>query len=113
VPSLRSWHQDPSAKGALAALPEGHIIPIVNVNDTVTVEGIMVGDNDNLAAITSALVEADLLVLLTDVNGVYERSPSQAPTAKPTPYAARSAWVRRSGSRPRSCTPTDPWVRAN
>jgi glutamate 5-kinase len=50
---------------------------VVNENDTVSVEEIRVGDNDNLAAHTAALVEADLLILLTDVPGVYDRDPSE------------------------------------
>jgi glutamate 5-kinase len=50
-------------------------VPIVNENDTVAVEELKFGDNDNLSALTAALVEADLLVMLTDVEGLYTHDP--------------------------------------
>jgi glutamate 5-kinase len=83
-----------SARGALSALLEGGIVPIVNENDTVSVEEIMVGDNDNLAAITAALVDADLLVLLTDVDGVYSTKPAAGGSATPIPFAASASVLR-------------------
>ena len=52
------------------------VVPIVNENDTVATEEIRFGDNDNLAATIVNAVEADLLVILTDVDGLYERPPS-------------------------------------
>jgi glutamate 5-kinase len=52
-------------------------VPIVNENDTVAVEEIKVGDNDNLSALVASLIEADLLVLLTDVDGLYTADPSR------------------------------------
>jgi len=82
-----------NAKNAFAVLSAAGIVPIVNENDTVSVEEIMVGDNDNLAAHTAALVEADLLVLLTDVAGVYDRDPSD-PEAKLIEYAATADELR-------------------
>ncbi len=66
-----------AARRALGALLNAGIVPIVNENDTVSVDEIEVGDNDNLAAITSALVDADLLVLLTDVPGVLTGDPEE------------------------------------
>ena len=51
------------------------IIPIVNENDTVAVEEIMLGDNDNLAAHITSLIEADLLIMLTDIEGLYDKDP--------------------------------------
>jgi len=83
-----------SARGALGALLEGGIVPIVNENDTVSVEEIMVGDNDNLAAITAALVDADLLVLLTDVDGVYASKPAADGSDSPIPFAASATALR-------------------
>jgi glutamate 5-kinase len=56
-------------------------VPIVNENDTVSVDEIVVGDNDHLAAMTAALVDADILALLTDVPGVLSGDPAQDPTA--------------------------------
>ncbi len=51
------------------------IIPIVNENDTVAVEEMKFGDNDHLSALVATLLEADLLVILSDVEGVYDRDP--------------------------------------
>jgi glutamate 5-kinase len=76
-----------TARQALSALLEKGVVPIVNENDTVSVDEIMVGDNDNLAAMTAALVDADLLVLLTDVAGVYPRDPRDDPSVVPIPFA--------------------------
>ena len=75
-----------TARQALAALLSARIVPIVNENDTVSVDEIMVGDNDSLAATTAALVDADLLVLLTDVAGVYREDPASAPNAEPVAF---------------------------
>ena len=76
-----------TARQTLSALLERGVVPIVNENDTVSMDGLKVGDNDNLAAMTAALVDADLLVLLTDVAGVYSSDPNEHPDAKPIPFA--------------------------
>lgn len=70
-----------AASRALGTLLEAGIVPIVNENDTVSVDEIVVGDNDNLAAMTAALVDADLLALLTDVPGVLSADPTKDPDA--------------------------------
>jgi glutamate 5-kinase len=64
-----------NARKTLLTLLRIGIIPIVNENDTVAVEEIMFGDNDNLAALVTSLVEADLLVLLTNIDGLYTNDP--------------------------------------
>ncbi len=64
-----------NARKTLFTLLGMGVIPIVNENDTVAVEEIMLGDNDNLAALVTSLVEADLLVLLTDIEGLYNKDP--------------------------------------
>ncbi|MBI3303248.1 MAG: glutamate 5-kinase, partial [Deltaproteobacteria bacterium] len=61
-----------NAKHTMCTLLEAGVIPIVNENDTVAVEEIQLGDNDNLSALVAVLVEADLLVILSDVAGLYE-----------------------------------------
>ncbi len=71
-----------AASRALGTLLEAGVVPIVNENDTVSVDEIVVGDNDNLAAMTAALVDADLLALLTDVPGVMSADPAKDPDAK-------------------------------
>jgi len=58
------------------------VIPIVNENDSVVVEEIKFGDNDSLSCLVSLLVNANLLVMLTDVDGLYEKDPVINQTAK-------------------------------
>ena len=61
------------------------IIPIVNENDTVAtdeLEGLSIGDNDTLSAIVATLTDADLLVILTDIDGLYDKDPRKYPDAK-------------------------------
>ena len=64
-----------NAKHTFQMLLESSIIPIVNENDTVAVEEMKFGDNDHLSALVATLLEADLLVILSDVQGVYDRDP--------------------------------------
>lgn len=64
-----------NARNTLAALLDQRVIPIVNENDTVATEEIRVGDNDNLSALVANLVEAELLVLLTDQPGLFTADP--------------------------------------
>ena len=70
-----------NARNTLLALLGFGVVPIVNENDTVAVEEIKVGDNDNLSALVASLIEADLLVLLTDVDGLYTADPARDPGA--------------------------------
>lgn len=58
------------------------VIPVINENDTVATEEIRFGDNDTLAALVTNLIEADLLLILTDQRGLYERDPREDPEAK-------------------------------
>lgn len=64
-----------NARNTLLTLLRLGVIPIVNENDTVAVEEIKVGDNDNLSALVASLIDADLLVILTDVDGLYTGNP--------------------------------------
>ncbi|RMG18635.1 MAG: glutamate 5-kinase, partial [Deltaproteobacteria bacterium] len=64
-----------NARHTLGRLLKAGVVPIVNENDTVSVEEIRVGDNDQLAALCVGLAGADLLVLLSDVAGVYDGDP--------------------------------------
>jgi glutamate 5-kinase len=59
------------------------VIPIVNENDTLAVSEIKFGDNDTLSAITAAMIHADLLFLMTDVDCLYDKNPRKFPDAKP------------------------------
>src|SRR5438477_2241194 len=71
-----------NARNTLLALLRFGVLPIVNENDTVAVEEIKVGDNDNLSALVASLIEADLLVLLTDVDGLYTANPAVSGDAR-------------------------------
>jgi glutamate 5-kinase len=64
-----------NAKHAVMTLLEWRVLPIVNENDTVVVEEIKLGDNDNLSALTAILLEADLLLILSDVDGLHTADP--------------------------------------
>jgi glutamate 5-kinase len=65
-----------NARNTLAVLFENRVVPIINENDTVAVEEIKLGDNDNLSAMVANLVEADLLIILSDIDGFYSDDPS-------------------------------------
>ncbi|MEO0443740.1 MAG: glutamate 5-kinase [Pseudomonadota bacterium] len=64
-----------NARATLTTLMDLGVIPVVNENDTVVTDEIRFGDNDTLAALVANLVEADVLVLLTDQEGMYNRDP--------------------------------------
>lgn len=64
-----------NAKHTFETLLDSSIVPIVNENDTVAVEEMKFGDNDHLSALVATLLSADLLVILSDVEGVYDRDP--------------------------------------
>ncbi|OBS09490.1 glutamate 5-kinase [Acidihalobacter prosperus] len=70
-----------NARSTLRALLALGIIPIVNENDTVASDEIRFGDNDTLGALVANLVEADLLIILTDQRGLFDRDPRQHPDA--------------------------------
>jgi len=70
------------------------VVPIVNENDTVSVSEIKFGDNDTLSAITSSMIHADYLFLLTDVDGLYTANPRKDPTAQPIEVVTSIATIR-------------------
>ncbi len=71
-----------NARGTLNTLLELGVVPVVNENDTVATDEIRLGDNDTLGALTVNLIEADLLVILTDQQGLYDSDPRTNPDAK-------------------------------
>lgn len=73
----------------LARLLELDAIPIINENDTVATNEIVIGDNDTLAAIVAKSVNADKLVLLSDIDGLYTADPHKDPNAKLIKYVNR------------------------
>ena len=76
-----------NARSTLNTLLDLGVIPIVNENDTVTTDEIRLGDNDTLAALVANLIEADLLVLLTDQQGLLDGDPRTHPDARLIPEA--------------------------
>ena len=64
-----------NARNTLLTLLDFSVIPIINENDTVVVQEIKFGDNDNLSALVTNLVNADLLIILSDIDGLYDRDP--------------------------------------
>ena len=86
-----------NSRNTLTALLAQGVIPIVNENDTVATEEIRVGDNDNLSALVANLIEADLLVMLTDQSGLYTADPRSDPAAElireiSGPFIPKSIW---------------------
>ena len=78
-----------NARHALAELLERNVVPVINENDVVSVEEIKFGDNDTLAGMVVDLVEADLLVILTDAGGVFSADPRVDPAARLVPLIDR------------------------
>lgn len=74
-----------NARNTLNTLLSKNIIPIINENDTVSVAEIAFGDNDNLSAMVAMLMDADILINLTDIDGVYTKDPRTCPDAEHMP----------------------------
>jgi glutamate 5-kinase len=70
-----------NARNTLFTLLQWNVVPIINENDTVATDELKFGDNDNLAALICNLVEADLLLLLTNTEGLYAKDPREDPEA--------------------------------
>ncbi len=93
-----------NARRALDCLLSQRVLPIINENDTVSVDEIKLGDNDSLAGLVVGLIEADLLVVLSDIDGLYTADPRTNPAAtridqvaKVTPEIERLAGGSVSG----------------
>lgn len=75
-----------NARNTCRLLLEKKIIPIINENDSVSINEIKVGDNDSLSAFVASLIDADLIVILTDIDGLYDSDPRENPNAKRLDY---------------------------
>lgn len=73
------------ARGMMKALMELGVLPIINENDAVAADEIKIGDNDTLSAMVASIADADLLILLSDVAGLYDKNPSKYPDAQMIP----------------------------
>ena len=82
---LRSRKRFLNAKHTLEALLEHKVIPIINENDSVTIDEIKIGDNDTLSATVACLLNAQLLIILSDVDGLFSRDPSSKMRAGDAP----------------------------
>jgi glutamate 5-kinase len=71
-----------NARNTIYTLLSWKVVPIINENDTVWVEEIKLGDNDNLAAMITLLMDADVLINLTDIDGLYDKDPRVYPDAE-------------------------------
>ena len=89
-----------NARATMQELLRIGAVPIINENDTVSVDELKLGDNDNLAAAVATLVDADMLFIATDTHGLYSGHPTRDPDARPLPR--RPTRVRIMGLRTRS-----------
>jgi glutamate 5-kinase len=78
-------HRTLNIRNAMFTLIDEGVVPVINENDSVSVDEIKIGDNDTLAALTATLWNADLLILLSDIDGVYDSDPKADKTAKLIP----------------------------
>ncbi|CCD23881.1 uncharacterized protein NDAI_0C02210 [Naumovozyma dairenensis CBS 421] len=97
---ILNWNQFKNAQNTINALLNLNVVPIVNENDTLSISEIKFGDNDNLSAITSVLINADYLFLFTDVDCLYTENPNQLQSHlhsqhSSTSLASLSSWASR------------------
>jgi len=85
---LRNRRRYLNARATLKELLALGALPVVNENDTVSVDELKLGDNDNLAAIVAALIDADVLFIATDIDGLYDANPRTHPDARLVPEVA-------------------------
>lgn len=78
-----------NARSTLLGLLHHRVVPIVNENDVVATDELRFGDNDNLSAVVANLIDADLLLLLTDIDGLYTADPRGDPAARLIPEVHR------------------------
>ena len=77
-----------NARNTLYTLLSWKVVPIINENDTVWIEEIKLGDNDNLAAMITLLMDSDVLINLTDIDGLYSKDPRTCPEAELIPIVS-------------------------
>lgn len=82
-------------RNTMFTLVDENVIPIINENDSVAFDEIRIGDNDNLSALTARLWSADLLILFSDIDGVYTDNPKTNPNAKLVAVVPNVAQLRK------------------
>jgi glutamate 5-kinase len=99
---LAHRHRYLNARHTLETLLEWGIVPVINENDTVMVEEIKFGDNDQLSALVASLVGADLLIILSDIEALFDADPRHNPQARPVRYVEKvdAEVLRMAGDSP-------------
>ena len=75
-------HRTLNIRNAMFTLIDEGVVPVINENDSVSVDEIKIGDNDTLAALTATLWNADLLIILSDIDGVFDKDPKNDEDAR-------------------------------
>jgi glutamate 5-kinase len=88
-------HRTLNMRNTLFTLIDEGIVPIINENDTVSVEEIKIGDNDNLAALSAILWGADILILFSDIDGLYDKNPKEFKDAALVPEVRDIEAIRK------------------
>lgn len=78
-------HRYTNSRNTFMELMRQHVIPIVNENDVVALDELKIGDNDNMSALVAGIVDADLVIILSDVDGLYTANPQTHPEAELVP----------------------------
>ena len=91
---FQDHHRELNIRNALFTLVDEGVVPIVNENDSVSVDEIKIGDNDTLSALTANLWAADLLILMSDIDGVYDSDPNTHEDAVLIEYVSNVAQLR-------------------
>lgn len=81
-------HRYTNTRNTFMELMRQHVIPIVNENDVVALDELKIGDNDNMSALVAGIVDADLVIILSDVDGLYTANPQTHPDAVIVPEVA-------------------------
>jgi len=89
-------HRSLNIRNTLFTLADEGVIPIINENDSVSIDEFQIGDNDNLSALTAILWSADLLILFSDIDGIYTDNPKTNKNAELVESVSNIAELRKS-----------------
>ncbi|MCQ2611789.1 MAG: glutamate 5-kinase [Treponema sp.] len=87
-------HRSLNIRNTLFTLVDEGVVPIINENDSVSTDEFAIGDNDNLSALTSILWSSDLLILFSDIDGIYTDNPKTNPKAQLIPTVSNISELR-------------------
>ncbi len=82
APDVENPERKENFHNTLERLLALNVIPVINENDTISTEEIVIGDNDTLSAVVTGSINADLLIILSDIDGLYDKNPKDNPDAK-------------------------------